>query len=126
MQIEDTCSPGAGSIRGSREHPPAFEWLNNWPPMEISVGAPSDADDGPRTRGGRRRDRRAARAPSTRSTSAPPPTASSTRREGIPAIVYGPGDLKIAHCKDEFVLLDEVAIAAKALARRRIDWCGVA
>ncbi len=45
---------------------------------------------------------------------------------GIPAIVYGPGDLKIAHCRDEYVLVDEVVLGAKALAGAVIDWCGVA
>ena len=44
--------------------------------------------------------------------------------EGIPAVVYGPGDLKIAHCRDEHVVLDEVATAAKALAATVVDWCG--
>ena len=32
---------------------------------------------------------------------------------GIPALVFGPGDLKIAHCKDEHVRLDEVVAAAR-------------
>ena len=44
--------------------------------------------------------------------------------EGIPAVVYGPGDLKLAHGRDEHVLLDDVATAAKALAAAVVDWCG--
>jgi acetylornithine deacetylase len=43
---------------------------------------------------------------------------------GIPAVVYGPGDLKIAHCKDEYVVLEEVALGARALALAVMDWCG--
>ena len=35
---------------------------------------------------------------------------------GIPSIVFGLGDLRLAHSKDEWVSIDEVVIAAKALA----------
>ena len=52
--------------------------------------------------------------------------ASFYEEAGIPAVVYGPGDLKIAHCRDEHVELDEVTTAAKALAAAVIDWCGPA
>ena len=41
---------------------------------------------------------------------------------GIPAIAYGPGDLKIAHCRDEHVLVAEITPAAKALALAVLDW----
>jgi acetylornithine deacetylase len=46
-------------------------------------------------------------------------------REGIPAIVYGPGELRIAHGIDEYVLVDELTLSAKALALAVIDWCGI-
>jgi acetylornithine deacetylase len=45
-------------------------------------------------------------------------------REGIPAIVYGPGELRIAHGIDEFVFVDELTSSAKALALAVLDWCG--
>lgn len=44
--------------------------------------------------------------------------------EGIPAIVYGPGELRIAHGIDEHVLVDELTASAKALALAALDWCG--
>ena len=44
--------------------------------------------------------------------------------EGIPAIVYGPGELRIAHGIDEHVLVDELTLAAQALALAVLDWCG--
>lgn len=44
--------------------------------------------------------------------------------EGIPSIVYGPGELRIAHGIDEFVLVDELTTSAKALAVAVLDWCG--
>ena len=42
---------------------------------------------------------------------------------GIPAVVYGPGDLKIAHCRDEYVVLDEVGSPRRHWPR---FWNGVA
>ena len=47
-------------------------------------------------------------------------------REGIPSIVFGPGDLRVAHAKDEHVSLDEMIEAAKGLAACAMEWCGVA
>jgi len=46
------------------------------------------------------------------------------QREGIPAVVYGPGELRIAHGMNEFVLVDELTLSAKALALAVLDWCG--
>jgi acetylornithine deacetylase len=47
-------------------------------------------------------------------------------RAGIPSIVFGPGDLRVAHAKDEYVSLDEVIAAAKGLAACAMEWCHVA
>jgi acetylornithine deacetylase len=105
-------------------HPPAFEWLNNWPPMETpwehplvqTVVRAHEAAAGVRV---------------------PPPSpahpvnfgaasdGSFYEDEGIPVVVYGPGDLKIAHCRDEHVLVDELVLAAKTLAAAALAWCGV-
>jgi acetylornithine deacetylase len=45
---------------------------------------------------------------------------------GIPTVVFGPGELRIAHCKDESVEIDEIVAAARSLAACVLDWCGVA
>ena len=89
------------------EHPPTFEWLKNWPPMLIEWGARADADDGA-----------GHEAVTGRAVPQPDPAhpvnfgaasdGSFYEAAGIPAVVYGPGDLKIAHCRDEYVVLDEV------------------
>ena len=47
-------------------------------------------------------------------------------RAGIPSIVFGPGDLRVAHSRDESVAVEEVFVAAKAIAACALDWCGVA
>jgi acetylornithine deacetylase len=44
---------------------------------------------------------------------------------GIPAISYGPGDIRVAHAYDEYVLIDELVTAAKTYAVLALDWCGV-
>ena len=45
---------------------------------------------------------------------------------GIPAIVYGPGELAQAHAVDESVAVDDLVDAARIYARLLIEWCGVA
>jgi acetylornithine deacetylase/succinyl-diaminopimelate desuccinylase-like protein len=44
---------------------------------------------------------------------------------GIPTVVFGPGDLSVAHATDEHVKLDEMIDAAVCLAVCIIEWCGV-
>lgn len=43
---------------------------------------------------------------------------------GIPAISYGPGDLRVAHADDEYTLIDQVNVATKTFALLALDWCG--
>ena len=46
--------------------------------------------------------------------------------EGIPAVVYGPGNLLVAHAMNEYVEIEEVIQSTKAFAIAAMDWCGVA
>lgn len=43
---------------------------------------------------------------------------------GIPCVMYGAGDVRLAHNTDEFVPLGEVLNLAKAIALAIVDWCG--
>ena len=43
---------------------------------------------------------------------------------GIPAICYGPGDIRLAHSATEWVPLSEVRRAAAVLAQTALDWFG--
>lgn len=43
-----------------------------------------------------------------------------------PAVVFGPGDLALAHGPDEYVEIDQLVCAAKIMARSIVDWCGIA
>ncbi len=44
---------------------------------------------------------------------------------GIPAICYGPGDIRLAHSATEWVPVSEVRRATAVLAQAAITWCGV-
>ena len=43
---------------------------------------------------------------------------------GIPAVCYGPGDIRLAHSATEWVPVTEVRRATAVLAQAAIDWCG--
>ena len=45
---------------------------------------------------------------------------------GVPAISYGPRDLRVAHADDEYVLIDELVTARRTYAVLALAWCGVA
>ena len=47
-----------------------------------------------------------------------------TNHGGIPAVLYGPGNVLNAHTVDEFVELEEVVAATRVLALIVSQWCG--
>jgi acetylornithine deacetylase/succinyl-diaminopimelate desuccinylase family protein len=105
-----------------REHPPAIEWKLNWPAntpdADAITAAACDAHE--------------AAAQGTRFAGRPDVVgfaavedATFLTQGGTPAISYGPGDLRVAHADDEYVLIDEVMCAAKAYAVLAMSWCGV-
>lgn len=42
-----------------------------------------------------------------------------------PTIVFGPGETELAHCPNEYIILDRVFEAAEIIALTLIDWCGI-
>lgn len=114
-----------------REHPPGIEWLNHWPPFDVPVdspicnvvaaahewasGGPPPVDVGNILNARPRFRHFAALA-----------DAAFLQAEGIPAIVYGPGSLIRAHGRDEYVEIEEVMTATRALALACLEFCGVA
>ncbi len=43
-----------------------------------------------------------------------------------PALIFGPGDVGIAHSPDEYIEVEQLRCAARILACTLLDWCGVA
>jgi hypothetical protein len=43
---------------------------------------------------------------------------------GTHAILFGPGDVRLAHSADEFVLIEELATATRVLALTALRFCG--
>lgn len=108
-----------------REHPPEIEWLGNWPaaatpweaPVAQAVRAAHERVTGEHT---------ADPGPANPCGFPAVTDASFLEAAGIPAVVYGPGDLRVAHAADEHVSLEEVATAAAVVALTALDWCGEA
>jgi acetylornithine deacetylase len=44
---------------------------------------------------------------------------------GMPCVMYGPGDVRLAHYTDESVPIAELVTVAATLARTIADWCGI-
>jgi acetylornithine deacetylase len=44
---------------------------------------------------------------------------------GIPTVLFGPGDVRVAHMADEYVPIDELHAAAKTLILAALRFCGV-
>ncbi|MBA2696939.1 MAG: M20/M25/M40 family metallo-hydrolase [Actinobacteria bacterium] len=51
--------------------------------------------------------------------------ATFSQAAGIPSVVYGPGDVRLAHAIDEFVPIGELTAAAQGLALAAMRFCGV-
>ncbi len=47
-----------------------------------------------------------------------------TNHAHIPAVLFGPGDLHLAHAANEYVEIDEVLKTIKIIANMIVDWCG--
>jgi acetylornithine deacetylase len=41
----------------------------------------------------------------------------------VPTVLFGPGDVRLAHFTDEFVEIDELVAAAKTLVLAVLRWC---
>jgi acetylornithine deacetylase len=107
-----------------RDNPPVLEWKLNWPPFSIPVDHPICDAVGVAHEAAAAGTRFAGR-PEIHGFAAVEDV-SFLNLGGVPAISYGPGDLRVAHADDEYVLIDEVVAACKTYALLAIEWCGVA
>ena len=44
---------------------------------------------------------------------------------GIPTVLFGPGDVRVAHMPDEYVPIDDLRVAAQALILTAVRFCGL-
>ncbi len=102
-----------------REHPPKVEWFGGqFAPAEVPTDAPICAAVG------RAHERVTGRRPHVEGV----PYGADMRLfmlfGGMPCVMYGAGDVNVAHAPDEHVSIDDLLTAAKTLACVLPDWCG--
>ena len=105
-----------------REHPATLVWRLEWEPYRLPerhpvlaslAGAHEAAAAGTRLAG-----------PAVQRGFGGVCDATWYEQAGIPSVMYGPGDLRLAHASDEYVEVDEVVTACRAFALLALDWCG--
>ena len=47
-----------------------------------------------------------------------------TNHANMPAVLYGPGDVRLAQAANEYIEIIEIFTATKVLACMLVDWCG--
>ena len=103
-----------------REHPPQLEWFGGqFAPAEVEPNAPICE---------------AVKKAHERVTGEKPPVQGVPygadmrlfiRFGGMPCVMYGAGDARVAHAPDEHISVTELLTAASTLACLLADWCGV-
>ena len=106
-------------IPGCAEHPPAVEWWGGR--FDPAVTDPADPSSPP--------------SPARRDGAGPaPPLEGVTYGAdlrllvnvgGIPTVLFGPGDVRVAHMPDEYVPVAELRAATEALVLTALRFCGV-
>jgi acetylornithine deacetylase/succinyl-diaminopimelate desuccinylase family protein len=118
-ELEDALERAAAGDAWLRAHPPKVEWRHHWPKSVLDQGHPIvDAAS-----------RAHERSTGRRAVVAGFPAVEDTtwlNAAGIPAISYGPGDLRAAHAVDEYVDIAELREATLTFALLAADWCGIA
>jgi acetylornithine deacetylase len=103
-----------------REHPPQLEWFGGqFAPAEVEPNAPICE---------------AVKKAHERVTGEAPPVEGVPYGAdmrlfihfgGMPCVMYGAGDVNVAHAPDEHISITELLIAATTIACLLLDWCGV-
>jgi acetylornithine deacetylase len=119
-QLEATVEQAAQADPFLRDHPPTVEWIGGvWEPSR-----PSPDHSLVRTL-----QRVASEVTGAPARVCGAPYGSDlrlfTNAFGIPGVLFGPGDIRLAHFTDEYVSLAEVESAALVLATTMCEYCGV-
>ena len=123
-EIESYLTKAAALDSWLAEHPPAFEWRYCWPPFEVAEGHPIlETCVNAYERAARTTPR--ARPQASIHGFAAVCDATFLTGAGIPTVIYGPGDILMAHHCDEHVSIEDLMLTAKTLASVAIDWCSL-
>jgi acetylornithine deacetylase len=118
-QLEEAVARAAKTDPWLAAHPPTVEWIGGvWEPSRPSP-------DHPVVQALQRAASRVLGRPaSVRGATYGSDLRLFTNQFGIPGVLFGPGDIRLAHFTDEYVALAEVELAAQALAQTIVDYCG--
>jgi acetylornithine deacetylase len=120
VRLSDELADLARSDGWLRDHPPRIEWLDGqFAPAEIPTNSPLVT---------------ALAGCVQRVTGTPPRVAGVTygadmrhfvNTGGTPCVMFGAGDVRLAHAPDESIALDDVMQAITITAQLIGDWCGM-
>jgi acetylornithine deacetylase len=102
-----------------REHPPEIEWPGGQSvPVEVSVDEPICHAVS------RAHERVTGERPSVEGSAYGADMRFFVRLAGMPCVMYGAGDIGLAHCPDERISITELLTATETIACLLVDWCG--
>src|SRR5215204_5094460 len=103
-----------------REHPPELEWFGGqFAPAEVEPNAPiCEAVK-------KAHERVTGETPAVEGVAFGADMRIFIHFGGIPCVMYGAGDVNVAHAPDEHISITELLTAASTLACLLADWCGV-
>jgi len=100
-----------------REHPPRLEWWQDWAPFILEKDHPLS-----KTVSNAYRD---VLGEEPQYMCWQPTTDARWYQDaGVPSIIIGPGDYRVAHAYNEYIMLDEIPDAMKIYALSIMDWLG--
>jgi acetylornithine deacetylase len=103
-----------------REHPPEIEWFGGqFAPAETPVDAPIAQAVM------RAHERVTGQPPRVEGVTYGADMRLFTRIGGMPCVMYGAGDVDVAHHADEHISIPDLLTATKTIACLLVDWCGV-
>jgi len=118
--VEDRIAAVAGRDPWLREHPPELRWFGGqFAPTEVPTDAPiCEAVK-------RAHERTTGERPAVEGVPYGADMRLFVRFGGMPCVMYGAGDVKVAHAPDEHVGITDLLTATTTVACLLADWCGV-
>jgi acetylornithine deacetylase len=118
--LEAEIAAAAAADPWLREHPPRLEWFSGqFAPAEI----PADGALPTIVRAAHAAV--AGAAPAVKAVTYGADMRHFTHFGGMPCLMYGAGDVRLAHHADERIAIDDVVQATQTIALTIADWCGV-